>query len=95
MQEEIAATQGLGQGGVLILDESADAKAGEKSAGTGRPYNGRLGKEDMSQVGTFMAFANGLVWTGVDGELYLPRHWFAPEMTELRKKLGIPTEREF
>jgi SRSO17 transposase len=95
VQEEIAATPGLGQGGVLILDESADAKAGEKSAGAGRQYNGRLGKVDMSQVGTFLAYANGSVWTWVDGELYLPRHWFAPEMTDLRKKLGIPTEREF
>ncbi|HJH26108.1 MAG TPA: IS701 family transposase [Methanophagales archaeon] len=95
VQVEIAATQGLGQGGVLILDESADAKAGEKSAGAGRQYNGRLGKVDMSQVGTFLAHANGSVWTWVDGELYLPKHWFAPEMAELRKKLGITAEREF
>ena len=95
VQVEIAATQGLEQGGVLILDESADAKAGEKSAGSGRQYNGRLGKVDMSQVGTFLAYANGSVWTWVDGELYLPRHWFAPEMAELWKKLGIPAEREF
>ncbi|VUT26160.1 MAG: hypothetical protein MASP_01359 [Candidatus Methanolliviera sp. GoM_asphalt] len=50
----------------------------------------------MSQVGTFMAYANGSVRTGVDGELYLPRHGFAPEMADLRKKkVGIPTEREF
>jgi SRSO17 transposase len=95
VQEEIAATPGLGQGGVLILDESADAKAGEKSAGAGRQYNGRLGKVDMSQVGTFLAYANGSVWTWVDGELYLPKHWFAPEMAELREKLGIPAELEF
>jgi len=95
VQVEIAATLGLEQGSVLILDESADAKAGEKSAGSGRQYNGRLGKVDMSQVGTFLAYANGSVWTWVDGELYLPKHWFAPEMAELRKKLGIPAEREF
>jgi len=63
VQVEIATTQGLEQGGVLILDESADAKAGEKSAGSGRQYNGRLGKVDMSQVGTFLAYANGSVWT--------------------------------
>ncbi len=49
----------------------------------------------MSQVGTFLAYANGSVWTWVDGELYLPKHWFAPEMAELWKKLGIPAEREF
>nr|QNT35781.1 hypothetical protein MCFLDGBP_00030 [uncultured Methanosarcinales archaeon] len=95
VQEEIAATPGLGPGGVLILDESANKKAGDKSAGSGRQYNGRLGKVDMSQVGTFLAYANGSVWTWVEGELYLPEHWFAPEMAELRKKLGIPDEREF
>ena len=33
--------------------------------------------------------------TLVDVELYLPEHWFAPEMAELREKLGIPDEREF
>ena len=63
VQVEIAATLGLEQGGVLILDESADATAGEKSAGPGRQYNGRLGKVDMSQVGTFLAYAYGSVWT--------------------------------
>ena len=49
----------------------------------------------MSQVGTFLAYANGSVWTWVDGELYLPEHWFAPDMAELREKLGIPAERKF
>ncbi|RJS75739.1 hypothetical protein CW713_11825 [Methanophagales archaeon] len=53
----------LEQSGVLILDESADARAGEKSAGSGRQYNGRLGNVDMSQVGTFLAYAYGSVWT--------------------------------
>jgi len=35
VQVEIAATPGLGPGGVLILDESANKKAGDKSAGSG------------------------------------------------------------
>ena len=95
VQAEIAATPELGGNSVLILDESADAKAGGKSAGSGRQYNGRLGKVDMSQVGTFLAYANESVWTWVDGELYLPEHWFAPDMAELREKLVIPAEREF
>jgi SRSO17 transposase len=36
VQQEIAGTVGLQQGGVLLLDESANEKAGEKSAGAGR-----------------------------------------------------------
>lgn len=99
IQAEVAATAGLQQGGVLILDESADEKAGAKSAGAGRQYNGRLGKVEMSQVGTFLAYANisgpAPVWTWVDGELFLPESWFAPEMAAERQRLGIPAERGF
>jgi SRSO17 transposase len=75
VQAEIAATPEL-QGGVLILDESANAKEGNKSAGAARQYDGRRGKVDMSQVGTLLAYTNGSVWCWVDGELYLPEHWF-------------------
>jgi len=58
IQADIAATPGLEKGGVLILDDSADEKAGEGSAGAARQYNGRLGKVDLSQVGVFLAYAN-------------------------------------
>jgi SRSO17 transposase len=95
VQREIAATPELSTGGMLILDESADEKAGDKSAGAGRQHNGRLGKVEMSQVGTFLAFAKGSVWTWVDGELYLQEHWFTPEMADERKRQGIPPERPF
>lgn len=47
VQAEIAATLEL-QGGVLILDESANAKESNKSAGAARQYDGRRGKVDMS-----------------------------------------------
>jgi len=72
VQAEITATPGLQHGGVLVLDESAEAKSGDQSAGAARQHNGRLGKVDMSQVGTFLAYINGPVWTWVDGELFLP-----------------------
>ena len=94
VQTEVAATPEL-QGGVLILDESANEKSGNKSAGAGRQYNGRLGKVEMSQVGTFLSYAKGSYWTWVDGELFLPEHWFASEMADLRDSLGIPPERTF
>jgi SRSO17 transposase len=95
VQEEIASTPGLQTGGMLLLDESADEKAGPKSAGAGRQYNGRLGKIEMSQVGVFLAFYKKAVWTWVDGELFLPKHWFTPEMAKERERLGIPEERQF
>ena len=95
VQTELAMTPALGAGGVLILDESADEKAGAKSAGAARQYNGRLGKIEMSQVGTFLAFAQGSVWTWVDGELFLPEHWFTPEMAQERQRVGVPATRQF
>ena len=95
VQQEIAGTAGLQQGGVLLLDESADEKAGAKSAGAGRQHNGRLGKVEMSQVGVFLAFYKELVWTWVDGELFLPEHWFTSEMASERKRVGVPEERKF
>src|SRR5260370_24319077 len=97
IRAEVAATPALRQGGVLILDESADVKAGTQTAGAGRQYNGRLGKVELSEVGTFLALANEAVrfWTWIDGELFVPERWFAPERAKVRQLLGIPPERQF
>ncbi len=99
VQDEIKQTPGLQAGGALLLDESADEKAGGASAGAGRQYNGRLGKVEMSQVGVFLAYANLRVeqglWSWVDGELFLPEAWFKKDQAEQRKALGIPEERGF
>jgi SRSO17 transposase len=95
VQAEIIATPALQSGGVLVLDESAEAKSGDQSAGAARQHNGRLGKVDMSQVGTFLTYVNGPVWTWIDGELFLPESWFASDKADLRQRLGIPDERTF
>lgn len=95
VQHELAATPILHFGGVLILDESAEEKAGDHSAGAARQYNGRLGKVDMSQVGVFLAFATGSIWTWVAGTLFLPEAWFTPAFAAERRRLGIPVARTF
>jgi len=95
VQAEVAATPELRRGGVLLLDESANEKAGAQSAGAGRQHNGRLGKIEMSQVGVFLAFYKDRVWTWVDGELFLSEHWFTPGMAAERKRLGVPAGRAF
>ncbi len=94
MQREIARRPKL-RGGVLILDESADAKSGETSAGAGRQYNGRLGKVDQCQVGVFLTYAKDGIWTWVDGELFLPEKWLSEAYAARRKKVGIPADRRF
>ena len=95
VQTEIAATPELRIGGMLLLDESADAKAGTETAGAGRQRNGRLGKVDLCQVGVFLSFVKENTWTWVDGELFLPEHWFAPDLASKRERLGIPSGRTF
>jgi len=101
VQQEIKAKSGLERGGMLLLDESADEKAGLKSVGASRQYNGRMGKVDLCQVGVFLAYSNispaleAPVWTWVDGEVFLSQHWFSDEMASERKRLGIPKDRQF
>jgi SRSO17 transposase len=63
-------------GVVGVVDESAFAKKGTKSAGVARQHNGRLGKEDNCQVGVFLI---GVAPQGVallDHQLYLPQSWY-------------------
>jgi SRSO17 transposase len=92
IQADLTAIPELGRGSLLILDESADAKAGAQSAGAARQRNGRLGKVDVCQVGTYLAYANvaANLWALVDGELYLPEAWLTPAYAPQRKACGIP-----
>src|SRR5215813_3852982 len=95
IREEVAQTKAFAKGGALILDESADEKASEKTIGVSRQYNGRMGKVDMSQVGTFLSYANDGNWFWIDGELFLAEHWFTHQMAKERKRLGLPPDRKF
>src|SRR5215470_14807305 len=97
IQAEIKATPALAQGSTLILDESADEKAGTHNAGAARQYNGRMGKVDVCRVDTCLTYAKATVrlWTMVDGERCLPAEWFGPAFAQRRKELGIPEERTF
>jgi SRSO17 transposase len=52
IQAEIQAPPALAQGSPLILDESAEEKAGMPNVGASRQYNGRLGKVAVGRVDT-------------------------------------------
>ena len=90
VQEELKATPELTAGGVLLVDESADERAGGKSAGAGRQYNGRLGKVEMSQVAVLLSYLNLKVaqgfWSWIDGALFLPKGWFEDSHQKLRQQ---------
>ena len=95
IQDDVKQHPAFQSGAMLILDESAEEKAGDHSAGAGRQHNGRLGKVEMSQVGVFLSLATPCAHTWLDGELYIPKHWFDEAYAERREKAGIPESRVF
>jgi len=95
IQDDVKKHPEFQAGAILILDESADEKAGGHSAGAGRQHNGRVGKVDMCQVGVFLSLATPRAHTWIDGELYIPERWFGEAYAERRKKVDIPQDRTF
>lgn len=99
VQEEVKATPELTRGGVLLVDDSAEEKAGEASAGAAKQYNGRLGKVETSQVGVLLSYVNLTVasgfWTWLTGKLFLPEAWFEASYEKRRQRLGIPEPLRF
>jgi len=95
VRHELAATPYFQTGVAIILDESAEQKAGDHTAGAARQYNGRMGKVEMSQVGVFLAMAKEPIWAWIAATLYLPEVWFTPAFAAERLRLGIPTTRTF
>jgi len=99
VQQELQAMPELTAGGVLLIDDSAVEKAGDKSAGSAKQYNGRLGKVETSQVGVFLSYVNLKVpqgfWTWINGKLFLPEAWFDEHHQALRESLSIPKSFNF
>ena len=95
LQQDIGCHLQFQQESVLLIDESANEKAGEHSAGAGRQHNGRLGKVEMSQVGVFLSLTNNSYHTWVDGELYFPKKWFTAAYADQRKRIGLSKDRTF
>jgi SRSO17 transposase len=59
----------------LYIDETAFQKKGDKSVGVARQWNGRLGKQENSQVGVFGALGREDRVSLIDARLYLPQEW--------------------
>jgi len=95
IQDDVKQHPEFQAGAMLVIDESADQKAGECSAGAGRQHNGRLGKIEMSQVGVFAALVTPRVNTWIDGALFFQEHWFADSHAKQRQKVGFPEGRTF
>jgi integrase len=67
----------LGEGGVLIFDETGDLEKGTCTAGTGRQYTGTAGRIENAVVAVYATYATALGHGVVDRELYVQKEWFA------------------
>ena len=79
--------------GIGVVDESGFVKKGDKSAGVGRQYCGRVGKVENCQVGVFLGYVTSLGAAFLDRRLYIPEAWFADR--ERCRAAKIPDEVEF
>ena len=93
--QEAIAQRADWRGGVLIVDDSGDEKYGDAGAGVAHQYNGRHKQVERSQVGVFVAYAQGNTWSWVDGELFLSEKWFAADYAAKRQKAEVPAERRY
>ncbi len=87
------AREHLGEGGVLVVDETGFLKKGDKSAGVARQYTGTAGRVENAQVGVFLAYKTARGHALIDRELYLPEDWTRDAVR--RQEAGIPGGVEF
>ena len=81
--------------GVVLIDESGVVKQGTHSVGVASQYCGAVGKVANCQIGVYLGYVSRTGYSLVDGQLFMPEHWFEPEHAELRKKTGVPAELTF
>ncbi len=74
----------------LILDESGNEKAGEKSVGVARQYIGNVGKVCNSQIGVYAGLSRAEKISLVGAKLYLPKEWTSDK--KRCEKAGVPKE---
>src|SRR5256886_16628295 len=92
IQAEIKAMPALAHRSTLMLDESADEKAGTHNAGASRQYNGRLGKVAVCRVDTCLTYANGGPSALGDGGFFFPDEGFGGALGPKRSEVGMPAE---
>lgn len=79
--------------GVLIADETGDAKTSTDAVGAAHQYSGSLGGVGLCQVAVHLTYATSRGHTVIDRALYLTRDWAGDE--ERREHTGVPEELTF
>ncbi|MFF3061674.1 transposase [Streptomyces sp. NPDC057909] len=77
-------------GGVLIADETGDAKSSTDAVAAARQYSGSVGGMDLCQVAVLLTFATAAGHCLIDRRLYFTKEWAGDE--ERRELTGVPDE---
>ncbi|MFB7116160.1 IS701 family transposase [Streptomyces sp. NPDC056291] len=76
--------------GILIADETGDAKSSTDAVAAARQYSGSVGGVDLCQVAVHLTFASSAGHCLIDRRLYFTKEWAGDE--ERRKLTGVPDE---
>ena len=76
---------------VVVFDDIAFAKRGDKSVGVARQRLGSNGRTENCQVGVFMAYVSAKGTALIDRDLYLPRAEWADDAAR-RAAAGVPDD---
>ncbi|MFK0297529.1 IS701 family transposase, partial [Streptomyces sp. NPDC090442] len=76
--------------GVLIADETGDAKSSTDAVAAAHQYSGSVGGVDLCQVAVHLTFATATGHSLIDRRLYFTKEWAGDE--ERRELTGVPNE---
>ena len=80
-------------GGVLIFDETGQAKKGTATAAVGRQYSGTMGRVENVIVAVYTTYATEKGHALIDRDLYVQQDWFADP--DRMAKAGFPPGHAF
>lgn len=87
-------TRHLGaDGGVLIFDETGQAKKGAMTAAAGRQYSGTMGRVENVIVAVYTTYATERGHALIDRDLYVQEGWFADP--DRMAAAGFPDDQAF
>jgi len=80
-------------GAIVVLDETAELKKGDRTVGVARQYAGITGQVENCQTVVFAAYVTARAHTLFDFRLYLPKQWCKDE--QRRQQAHVPDDVEF
>jgi SRSO17 transposase len=80
-------------GAIVVLDETAELKKGDRTVGVARQHAGITGQVENCQTVVFAAYVTARAHTLFDFRLYPPKQWSEDE--QRRQRAHVPDDVEF